>query len=211
MRTKCGLLGCCAAAASLFPMSHAHAGAFAVRTQSAYGQGSSFAGIAAGGSLSSMFWNPANLSDVRRIETEAVGTGIIGDSHVKLDPEPQLGFPGSDEGNIAKNAFVPAGYGAVRLTDRVVLGVGINAPYGLRTEYDNDSILYQTGVAGKSEVSSVNLNPAVAVEVTDWLALALGAQVQYFAARLTGRLWDRSASPRPRATMSVSASRRASR
>jgi long-chain fatty acid transport protein len=185
MSMRCGAALCCAAA-GLSMISEAYAGgAFAVRQQSAYGQGTSFAGIAAGGSLSSMFWNPANLSDVRRIETEAVGTGIIGDSHVKLDPEPQLGFPGSDEGNIAKNAFVPAGYGAVRLTDRVVLGVGINAPYGLRTEYDNDSILYQTGVAGKSEVSSVNLNPAVAVEVTDWLALALGAQVQYFDARLT--------------------------
>ena len=92
MRTKCRLLGCCAAAASLFPMSHAHAGAFAVRTQSAYGQGSSFAGIAAGGSLSSMFWNPANLTDVRRGEIEAVGTGIFPDVDVKLDPVPPLGF-----------------------------------------------------------------------------------------------------------------------
>jgi long-chain fatty acid transport protein len=184
MRTRCGLAGCCAAAC-LFTTTGALAGAFAVRQQSAYGQGSSFAGIAAGGSLSSMFWNPANLSDVRRIEMEAVGTGIIGDSHVKLDPAPQLGFPGSDEGNIAQNAFVPAGYGALRLNDRVVLGVGINAPYGLVTEYDDDSILHQTGVAGKSEVFSVNVNPAVSVEVTDWLALAVGAQVQYFDARLT--------------------------
>ena len=65
------------------------------------------------------------------------------------------------------------------------LGVGINAPFGLVTEYDGDSILNQTGVAGKSEVLSLNVNPAVSVEVTDWLTLALGAQVQYFDARLT--------------------------
>jgi long-chain fatty acid transport protein len=167
-------------------ISDAHAGgAFANRQQSAYGQGTSFAGIAAGGSLSSMFWNPANLSDVGRIETEAVVTGFIGDNHVKLDPEPQIGFPGSDEGNIAKNAVVPAGYGALRLNERVVLGVGINVPYGLTTEYDDDSILSQTGVAGKSEISSVNVNPALSVEVTPWLALALGAQIQYLDARLT--------------------------
>jgi long-chain fatty acid transport protein len=160
-------------------------GAFAIRQQSAYGQGTSFAGIAAGGSLSSMFWNPANLSDVERIETEAVVTGIIADNHVKLDPEPQLGFFGSDEGNIAKNGVVPAGYGAMRLNERVVLGVGVNVPYGLTTEYNDNSILSQTGVAGKSEVSSYNVNPAVSVEVTRWLALALGAQIQYFDARLT--------------------------
>jgi long-chain fatty acid transport protein len=185
MRTKCRLLGCCAAAASLFPLSHAHAGAFAVRTQSAYGQGSSFAGIAAGGSLSSMFWNPANLKDVRRGEIEAVGTGIFPDVDVKLDPVPPLGFPGSDEGNIAENKFVPAGYAAYRLHERIVLGVGINAPFGLITEYKGDSILNQTGVAGKSEVFSLNVNPVVSLDVTDWLALAVGLQVQYLDAKLT--------------------------
>ena len=185
MRTSWGLVGCCVAAASLFTTSAAHAGAFAVRTQSAYGQGSSFAGIAAGGSLSSMFWNPANLSDVERIAIEAVGTGIFPEVDVKLDPQPLLGFPGSNEGNIAHNAFIPAGYAAYRLNHRVVLGVGINTPFGLMTKYDGDSILYRTGIAGRSEVLSLNMNPAVSVELTDWLAFALGAQVQYFHARLT--------------------------
>ena len=163
MGKKCGLVGCCAAAAGLATASGAYAGAFAIRTQSAYGQGSSFAGIAAGGSLSSMFWNPANLADVRGLEMEAVGTGIFPDVHVKLDPVPPLGFPGSNEGNIAQNTFVPAGYAAYRLNERVVLGVGINSPFGLITEYDDDSVLSQTGVAGKSEVLSVDVNPAVAV------------------------------------------------
>ena len=185
MRTRCRLVGCCAAAASLFTMSDAHAGAFAVRTQSAYGQGSSFAGIAAGGSLSSMFWNPANLADVRRIALEALGSGIFPEVDVKLDRQPLLGFPGSDEGNIAHNAFVPAGYAAYRLNEHMVFGIGINSPFGLITKYDGESILYQTGVAGKSEVFSVNVNPAASLEVTDWRAFALGAQVQYLEARLT--------------------------
>src|SRR5918994_914518 len=186
MRTRCVLAVCSAAAlAGPSTISLAHAGAFAVRAQSAYGQGSSFAGIAAGGSLSSMFWNPANLSDVQRIAIEAIGSGIFPNVDVKLDPQPLLGFPGSNEGNVAHNAFIPAGYAAYRLNDRVVLGVGINIPFGLATEYDGDSVLSQAGVAGKSEVLSLNLNPVVSVEVTDWLALALGAQVQYFHARLT--------------------------
>jgi long-chain fatty acid transport protein len=186
MRTRCALAVCSAATlATLATLSGAYAGAFAVRTQSAYGQGASFAGIAAGGSLSSMFWNPANLSDVRRTAIEAVGSGIFPEVDVKLDPRPSLGFPGSDEGNIAHNAFVPAGYAAYRLHERVVIGVGVNSPFGLATKYDGQSILYQTGVAGKSEVLSVNVNPAVSLEVTKWLALALGAQVQYFEARLT--------------------------
>jgi long-chain fatty acid transport protein len=185
MRTRCGLLGGCVAAVSLAAISSAHAGAFAVRTQSAYAQGLSFAGIAAGGSLSSMFWNPANLSDVRRLETELVGSGVFPSVEVKLEPQPLLGFAGSHEGNIAHFALIPAGYAARRVNDRVVLGVGINVPFGLATKYDDDSILHQTGVAGRSEVFSLNVNPAVSVEATDWLAIALGAQVQYFEARLT--------------------------
>ena len=183
---RCGPAICSAvAAASLSASSGVHGGAFAVRTQSAYGQGSSFAGIAAGGSLSSMFWNPANLSDVKRIQTEVVASGIFPDVNVKLDPQPLLGFPGSNEGNIAHAAFVPAGYAAYRLHQRIVVGLGVNVPFGLATEYDDNSILHQTGVAGKSEVVSINVNPAVSFQATDWLALALGAQVQYFEARLT--------------------------
>jgi long-chain fatty acid transport protein len=183
---RCGRAICATVAAvSLCASSPAHAGAFAVRTQSAYGQGLSFAGIAAGGSLSSMFWNPANLADVRRIQMEVVGSGIFPTVDVKLDPRPLLGIPGSNEGNIAHAAFVPAGYAAYRLNERVVVGLGVNVPFGLATEYDDDSILYQSGVAGKSEVFSLNVNPAGSVQVTNWLALALGAQVQYFEARLT--------------------------
>ena len=184
-RSRLAVWLCSNAVVTLSATAVAHAGAFAVRQQSAYGQGSSFAGIAAGGSLSSMFWNPANLSDVRGIEIEAIGTGVFADIDVKLDPQPLLGFPGSDEGDIARDAFVPSGYAGYRLNDRVVFGVGINSPFGLATKYDGDSILNQTGIAGTSKIRALNLNPAVSVDVTDWLALALGAQVQYFDARLT--------------------------
>jgi long-chain fatty acid transport protein len=114
-----------------------------------------------------------------------VASGIFPDAKVKLDPQPLLGFPGSNEGNIAHFAFVPAAYTAYRLHERVVFGLGVNIPFGLLTEYDDDSILHRTGVAGKSEVSSLNVNPALSLQVTDWLALALGAQVQYFDALLT--------------------------
>ena len=55
----------------------ANAGGFAVREQSAYGQGSSFAGIAAGGALSSMFWNPATMTQFQGIVSETDVSGIF--------------------------------------------------------------------------------------------------------------------------------------
>jgi len=45
--------------AGLVLSTSAHAGAFAVREQSSYYQGMSFAGAAAGDDISSMFWNSA--------------------------------------------------------------------------------------------------------------------------------------------------------
>ncbi len=48
----------------------ANAGAFAIREQSTYGQGTSFAGVAAGGSPSSMFWNPATMTQFKGIVSE---------------------------------------------------------------------------------------------------------------------------------------------
>jgi len=185
MKTRCGRVGLCAAAASVFAIAEAQGGAFGVRQQSAYGHGASFAGVAAGGSLSSMFWNPATLVDVEGLEIEVTGAGVFADAEVALDPQPALGLPGSDEGDIAEPALVPSGYVAYRLSPGAALGVGINAPFGLTTEYDGNSILSRSGVAGKSEILSVNLNPALALEVTDSLALAIGVQIQYFDARLT--------------------------
>ena len=55
----------------------ASAGGFGIREQSAYGQGTSFAGIAAGGALSSMFWNPATMTQVPGIQSESVVSGLI--------------------------------------------------------------------------------------------------------------------------------------
>jgi len=163
--------------------SAASAGAFELRQQSAAGEGSSFAGVGAGGSLSSMFWNPATLSDVQGLEVEANAMGVFPIADVTVDPG--LGFPGADEGDIAPDAFVPASYGAYRLTDRLVFGVAITSPFGLQTRYDSDSILAMNGVAGVSKLFTFNVNPAVSYQVTDWLSVGVGLQAEYLNARLS--------------------------
>ena len=113
--------------------SEALAGAFALREQSAYGQGTSFAGIAAGGSLSSMFWNPATLAAVSGLEIEAVGTMLIPTSDVDISRRRRSR---ATRAISPQDAFLPALYGAYRLNDRLTLGVGVNSGYGLVTRYD---------------------------------------------------------------------------
>ena len=179
-----------ASLAALAGISAAQAGAFALREQSAYGQGMAFAGIAAGGSVSSMFWNPATLSHVEGIEIEKVVSGVSPFAEVDYGatiPTPDGGFIRLEghEDDVALDAVVPAGYGAYRLNERLVLGFGVNAPFGLATKYDMESPIRALGFAGTSKVFSLNANPSVAYQLSDWLTLAVGAQVQYLKVRLT--------------------------
>ena len=156
-------------------VSAAQAGGFAIREQSAYGQGVSFAGVAAGGSLSSMFWNPATLSQVMGFEIEAVGTGVFPISDVMLTAPVSF-----NEGDIGKDAFVPATYIAYRLNDNLIFGVGVNGAFGLSTEYDAPgSPIAISGLAGLSDIFSVNVNPNVAYQINDYVTIAAGLQIQY--------------------------------
>ena len=71
------LLACCGVGALLTATLDANAGGLALREQSAFGLGSSFAGVAAGGDLSSMFWNPATMTQLPGIQSESVLSGIM--------------------------------------------------------------------------------------------------------------------------------------
>ena len=69
------------------------------------------------------------------------------------------------------------------LTDSVKLGVGVNAPFGLKTEYDRKWVgRFQ---ANKSEVKTININPSIAFKVNDQLALGFGVSVMRAEATLS--------------------------
>src|SRR5262249_848903 len=56
-------------------------------------------------------------------------------------------------------------------------GLGISVPFGLKTEYDPNWIGRFQGI--KSEVQTVNVNPAVSYKVSDALSLGFGINYQY--------------------------------
>jgi long-chain fatty acid transport protein len=78
---------------------------------------------------------------------------------------------------------LPALYVAVPLTDRLAGGVGINAPFGLKTDYDDGWMgRFQ---ALKSEVTTTNINTALAFKVHDKVSVGVGADFQTIDATLT--------------------------
>lgn len=182
---KLTLLTSTAVAASLTATA-AYAGGFALREQSAYYQGMSFAGYGTtGDSISSMFWNPASIIGAQSgLTVEAHNALIIPYSDVSGDYTPQgaaLGLAGgassAGSGDLAIDAFVPASYAAYRLNDKFVFGVGINAPFGLSTK--PDPTWAGQFYSRTSSVFSLNVNPTVAYEFSDKIAFGIGAQIQY--------------------------------
>ena len=168
------------------------AGGFAVREQSTYGLGTAFAGIAAGGDLSSIFWNPAGVSVARGIELETDGALVVPNTQLtgaaSLEPvtplQPLLGrsvplsFLNSNGGGFVDPAFIPAFYIGMPVNDRLSIGGGFNGPFGITTEPDNDNWAGKFE-ARSSKLSTYNLNPVASYRVTSSLVVGAGAQLEF--------------------------------
>ena len=81
---------------------------------------------------------------------------------------------------------MPNLYGSMAINDKIHVGIGVNVPFGLKTEYDDGWLgRYQ---ALKSEVKTINVNPAMSWKVTDQFWLGAGANYQHFEATLTNNV-----------------------
>jgi long-chain fatty acid transport protein len=167
--------------------SFAHAAGFALIEQNASGLGNAYAGAAAvAEDASTIYFNPAGMTLLpdrqwviagHLIKPKAEFSGTVS------APFPVTGGEGGDAGGWA---LVPNAYFAFRLTPDVHLGVGLNSPFGLKTEYDSDWIgRYQ---AIKSELKTININPSLAYKVSDSLSVGAGLNIQWVEATLTNRI-----------------------
>jgi hypothetical protein len=62
----------------------------------------------------------------------------------------------------------------------------VSAPFGLETSYDRGWVGRYHALASKLETT--NVNPTIAYRPTDWLAIGIGADVEYAKARLTNAI-----------------------
>jgi long-chain fatty acid transport protein len=99
-----------------------------------------------------------------------------------------LGRPlgGTEENDLFNDAVIPNFYFSRRLNDRVVLGLGVTAPFGLATEYNQDSVTRFQSV--KSALKVAEINPSLGVQVTDRLSLGFGVSAQYSEATLANHI-----------------------
>ena len=160
----------------------AFAAGYALKEQSPTAQGNAFAGATAGADdVSYMFFNPAALGWVQKIEVSAGATLISPKVELKsASGSTAFGTPiggATREQDIGDDAVVPVFYAAAPLPAGLRVGLGVNVPYGLETNYGRTWVGRYHGV--KSELQTININPAVAWRPVEWFSAGAGFQAQY--------------------------------
>ena len=163
--------------------------AFALQENSGSGLGNAFAGGAASAEDVSTIWaNPAGMS---RFATPQVAGAVhfvipsfkFKDEGSQAAAFQPLGGTGGDAGDLA---VIPNIYAAMPINNQWAIGIGINAPFGLVTEYDDNWLGRFQGV--KSDIKTINVNPSVSWRVSSTVSVGLGVNWQRVDAELTSKV-----------------------
>jgi long-chain fatty acid transport protein len=165
------------------------AAGFQLNETSASGLGTAFAGGAAEAADASTLWS--NVAGMTRIgESQVSGTLHLITPSLKFRnlgstaaTGQALGGSGGDAGGTAP---VPNFYVVKPLDNGLSIGLGVTAPWGLVTEYDD-------GWAGrfqaiKSSIETINVNPGLAWKTSDRMSVGLGLNVQHIKAEFTNQV-----------------------
>jgi len=161
------------------------ASGFGVSYQSVSAMGTAYAGSAVlSEDATNQWYNPATLAGLNTAEVSIAAHQVWIDT--TFDANGASG-PGDFED---VEPFVGSVFLAMPFNDRVTFGLGINAPYGTKIEYEDNwgnanggpssAFFPTTGdpYAQTSDVQTININPAVGIQITDNLRLGAGVNYQ---------------------------------
>lgn len=163
---------------------------FQLNETSASGLGTAFAGGAAAAEDASTLWsNVAGMSRIRT--TEVVGAIHLIKPSLKFRngaSEQAVSQPlGGDGGDAGGLNVVPNLYIVAPINREWSAGLGVNAPFGLVTEYDDEHWIGRFQ-AIKSSIQTINVNPGVSWRLAERVALGVGLNVQRMSAEFTNRV-----------------------
>lgn len=163
------------------------AGAFGLLEQGASGLGNAYANAAAGTEdASTIFYNAAGLSRLSGSQAVVAVHGIrpTGSFTPGAGTTPAAFQAGGDSGgDIGSLGVVPSAYFATEITPATRFGIGLNAPFGLQTQYTPTWVGRFQSI--KSKIQAINLNPTLSWQVSDALSIGLGVNYQQFDGELS--------------------------
>lgn len=165
------------------------AGGFSLNEQSASAMGVANAGTAANPeNATTVFFNPAGMSQLS-------GTNIsFGAAVLDIDAELKDGtgiaqrddgrpVNGGSGGDIADPAVLPNLYMTHEVNDWMDVGFGLNAPYGLAADYEDDFV--GRFFADETELTAVSFSPSIAVNDGNGFSMGAGLNIIYAEGKLT--------------------------
>lgn len=163
------------------------ASGFALIEQSGSGLGNAYAGGAAGAEdASTIFFNPAGMTRLSGKQIVVAAHAIrpaarfTNSASVAALLQPALGGTGGDAGDWA---LAPNAYFAMEVNPQLRFGLAMNAPFGLQIQYD--ATWMGRFQAIKSKIETMNLNPSVSYQVSDYFSIGAGLNYQRIKGDLT--------------------------
>jgi long-chain fatty acid transport protein len=160
---------------------HAAASGFSVSYQSVSALGTAYAGAGVlSENASNQWYNPATLAGLDQAELSAAIHQVWIDTTFKAD-----GPSGPGDFDDVE-PFVGSAFLAVPLNDMMTFGLGVNAPFGTKIEYeDNWGNAFLPPGAGsgdfhatESDLKTYNVNPSLGIQLTDNLNVGVGVSYQ---------------------------------
>jgi long-chain fatty acid transport protein len=184
---RLGLVARVAVAAAALPSAAALAGAFFHEAQSLKSAGRASAGApAVAADASTIFLNPAGMTQLSKAQVQ-VGSSLLMprgevENRGSTAQTPGTGgavvpMTGTRNGHPYDPAIMPHLYAALPLVNgRVWLGLGVSAPFGLVTDYQEDWFGRYDSI--KSELTTIDIAPTLALRIIEWLSIGVGVDVQ---------------------------------
>jgi long-chain fatty acid transport protein len=168
------------------------AAGFAVNEQSATASGTALAGNAASDTdISFSYWNPALFANATETKLYINGSYVMpsvemSNQTATNNATRSVGSPTSytstqGSSDPSESAVIPSIYLAVPLNDKTVVGVSLNVPYAISSDYDDDwAGKYH---ATKTELQDISLSLSAAYRVNEWVDV--GASIQAHSTSMT--------------------------
>lgn len=161
------------------------AAGFAVNEQSATASGTALAGNAASDTdISFSYWNPALFANATETTLYINGSYVSPNADISnvTGTAAINGTTSTTEGSSpVDDAIIPSIYLAVPVSDKTVLGVSLNVPYALKSEYDENWAGNYHGTT--TELQDISLSFSAAHRFNDWIDI--GASIQLHSTSMT--------------------------
>jgi long-chain fatty acid transport protein len=174
-------------------LAEAQAGGFQITELSARTQGLRTAGAAALADDAATVWfNPAGLARLPGKQLDASSHFFKGSfkfrdrgtlTAIGTGGNPPTPMEGQQVNDAGEFALIPNFYYTQQLNDQTTFGIGVNSPYGLVTDYDDDWVGRYHAV--RSDLLTLNINPSVGYRVNERLSLGAGVNIAYVDAELS--------------------------